>query len=147
MYAKFCIRIASFGHIEVKSLWAEGNSLTFLSSSELIKIKGYGNSSHDIVHLSRKSKDELDNPIDKSHRKVTGQSLSMDIPCLKRFGENFQKMFLDFFKMPPFQSQTEEPQISLGVFIVLASGPSTDRVQHLTICNEYFFKKSRFLSV
>ena len=49
---------------------------------------------------------------------------------LKRFGENLEKMFREFFLMPPFQIQiieiqTEAAQMWLGVFIVLVLGPST----------------------
>ena len=49
--------------------------------------------------------------------------------------------------MPAFQTQTEEAQIRLDVFIVLVSGPSTDRAQYLIISNDNFFKKTRFLWV
>ena len=38
-------------------------------------------------------------------------------------------------------------QIWLGVFIVLVSGQSTYQAQYHSICNDNFFKKSRFLQV
>ena len=57
----------------------------------------------------------------------------MDHPRLKRFGENFEKMFLEFFWMPLFQTQTEAVQIWLGVFIVRVSSPVEDWAQYLAM--------------
>ena len=68
----------------------------------------------------------------------------MDIASLKRFGENFEKMFREFFLMPPFQIQTEAAQIRLEVFIVLVSAPSTYQAQYHSIWYDNL-KKSRFL--
>ena len=59
---------------------------------------------------------------------------------LKRFGENFEKMFGEFFLMPPFQIQTEAAHIWLGVFIVLVSGLSTYQAQYHSICNDNVFE-------
>ena len=65
----------------------------------------------------------------------------MYIAFLKRFGENenLEKMFREFFLMPPFQ--TEATHIWLGVLIVLVSGPSTYQAQYHSMCNDNFFKK------
>ena len=76
---------------------------------------------------------------------MTAQSLSMYTAFLKRFGENLEKMFREFFLMPPFQIQTEAAQMWLGVFIVLVSGPSTYQAQYHSKCNDN--KKTRFLQV
>ena len=65
---------------------------------------------------------------------------------LKRIGENFEKMFREFFLTPPFQIQTEPAQIWLGVFIVLVSGPSTYQAQFRTIRNDNFFKKKQIFT-
>ena len=77
---------------------------------------------------------------------MTAQSLSMYTAFLKRFGENFEKMFLEFFLMPPFQIQTEAAQIWLGVFIVLVSDPSTYQAQYYSICNDNFFQKKQIFT-
>ena len=80
---------------------------------------------------------------------MSAQSLSMYTAFLKRFGEDLEKMFQEFFLMPAFQIQTEAAQIWLWVFIVLVSGPSTYQTQYhsIILCNDNFFKKSRFLHV
>ena len=75
---------------------------------------------------------------------MTAHFLSMDTAFLKRFGEILEKMFREFFLMPPFQIQTEAAQMWLGVFIVLVSGPSTYQAQHHSICNDNFSKKADF---
>ena len=70
---------------------------------------------------------------------MTAQSLSMYIAFLKRFGEILEKMFREFFLMPPYQIQTEAAQIWLGVFVVLVSGPISLHMQR-----QYFQKKQIF---
>ena len=50
-----------------------------------------------LVNSLKKSECESAKTIDKLHRWVTGHFLSMDHPCIKRFGENFEKLFLEFF--------------------------------------------------
>ena len=62
---------------------------------------------------------------------------------LNRFGEKLEKMFREFFLMPPFQIQTEAAHIWLGVFIVLVSGPSTYQAQYHSICNDNLKKKKK----
>ena len=54
-------------------------------------------------------------------------------------------MFLEFFKMSPFQTQTEAAQICLGVFIVKESSPGTDRAQYLTMYNDNLKQKRPIL--
>ena len=66
-------------------------------SHHILILQKAENSSHIIVHPSRKNECELDNLMGKHHGKVTGKCLSMDVPCLKRFGENFGKMFPESF--------------------------------------------------
>ena len=97
------------------------------------------------LKLTYQKKRESAKTIDKLHTLVTGQFLSMDHPCLKRFGENFEEMFPEFLEMPPFQTQTEAAQIRLGVFIVKESSPGTDWAQYLTMCSDILKQKQPIL--
>ena len=56
------------------------------------------------VNSSKKSECESAKTIYKLHRQVTGQFSSMDHSCLRRFGENFEKMFPDFFLNATFSN-------------------------------------------
>ena len=80
-----------------------------------------------------KSEGELAQTIDKTHRWVIGWSLSMDKPCLKRFGENQKEMLQEFFKMLILDDWLE-------VSIVLELRPSTDWTKITTYSVTFFSK-------